>query len=185
MSYKLFVTDLNEFYKDDKNKGIHYDFGQAVVRDKWMKEGRYDELIDFVLENWDSGNCDDFIEPLERKLIEESHGRRFERLWRRIIYYRLGKLLDTLKDYSSKNKNVDISEIEKIDTSDFNMFSVDSYKDIKRVLAFRRRFLLDGIRKYKNGLTTLKNNIAVKQLEDFEFQVVGLVKSKMSLKNWR
>ena len=181
MSYKQFVTDLNEFYKDDSHKGIHYELGQTIVRDNWIKNGRYDELIDFILENWDSGNCDDFIQPLEEKLIAESHIKRFTRLWRRIIYFRLVKFLDTLKDF----KKVDITAIDKIDVSNFNMLSVDSYKDSKKVLAFRRDFLLKGITKFRKGLKSLGDDMTLTELDELEYGTTNFDKTKLVLKNWR
>jgi hypothetical protein len=46
--------------------------------------------------------------------------------------------------------------------SNFNMFSRDSYKDLKRVLAFRRWFAIDGLTKMQNGL------LALNQIEDSE-----------------
>lgn len=180
MSYKQFVTDLNEFYKDKNNKGTHYEIGQTIIRDVWIKNGRYDELIDFILENWDSGNCDDFIEPLEKKLIEQSHIKKYKRLWRKIICFRLIKLLDTLKDI----KGFKISEIERIDVTDFNMFSGDSYKDTKRVLAFQRKFLISGLNKYKIGLLQLKADNEIEELNQLENSVSKLDVSKIEKKNW-
>ena len=185
MSYKEFVSDLNDFYKDSNNKGTHYEIGQTIVRDNWIKNGRYDELIDFILENWDSGNCDEFIEPFEKKLIAESHISRLKRLWRRIIYYRLIKLTDTLNIYNEQNRKVDISALDKTDVSDFNMFSVDSYKDIKRVLAFRRQFLLSGIEKYKNGLIKLKEEKEILELNELDSGARNLDKTKLNPKKWR
>lgn len=180
MSYKQFVTDLNEFYKDKNNKGTHYEIGQTIIRDVWIKNGRFDELIDFILENWDSGNCDDFIEPLEKKLIDESHLKRYKRLWTKIICFRLIKLLDTLKSF----KSFDLNEIQRIDVSDFNMFSVDSYNDTKRVLAFQRKFLLSGIHKYQIGLLKLKADRELAELNDLETAVIKLDASKIVKKNW-
>jgi hypothetical protein len=180
MSYKQFVKDLNEFYKDKNNKGTNYEIGQTIIRDAWIKNGRYDELIDFILENWDSGNCDDFIEPFEKKLIEESHIKQYKRLWKKIIYFRLLKLLDTLKDIKFFNLN----EIERTDVSDFNVFSVDSYKDTKRVLAFRRKFLISGLHKYRIGLLQLKAENEIEALNQLENAVSNLDVSKIEKKNW-
>ena len=184
MSYKQFVTDLNEFYKNNKNKETHYEVGQTVIRDKWIKDRRYDELIDFILENWDSGNCDDFIEPLEKKLVNESHIVGFEKLWRKIIYYRLHKFLETYYDYKKVFKKVDLASIEEIDSSNFNMFSVESYNDLKRVLAFRRQFLLKGIEKYKKGLLKLNDEKELLKLNDLVLGVRNLDITKIRKDNW-
>ena len=180
MSYKQFVTDLNKFYKDNNNKGTHYEIGQTIIRDNWLKDGRFDELIDFVLENWDSGNCDDFIEPLEKKLIAESHINRYKRLWTKIISYRLKKYTNALENYLKLRSKPNISELEKFDTSKFNMFSSDSYKDAKIVLSFHRKFLLTGLQKYKAGLLQLKADSELEKVT----KVAKLEPIKLEVKNW-
>ncbi|OIR03449.1 hypothetical protein GALL_145210 [mine drainage metagenome] len=185
MSYKLFVSELNNFYKLDSNKEVHYEIAQKIIRDNWIKKGLYDELIDFVIENWDSGNCDDFIEPFEKILLKESHIQRFKKLWGKIIYNRLVKLNDTLSDFKNKNLQINVSEIDKIDVSGFNIFSVDSYKNIKRVLAFRRQFLLDGLAKYREGLTSFNDKNALEKIDHLQIGLKSLDKSKLKSKNWR
>jgi len=175
VSYKKFVTDLNEFYKDKKNNETHYEIAQKIIRDNWLDSSRYDELISFTLKNWDSGNCDDFIEPLEEKLIIHNHLNKFKLLWTKILIYRITNLIDSL----TGKKNIQLNEIELIDVSDFNMYSVESYSDANRVLAFRRDFVLKGIEKYKNGLLRLHDQAELEKIMQLEIAVKNLDKANI------
>lgn len=184
MSYKLFIKDLNDFYKKNANSGIHYEIAQKHVRDIWLKNNRYDDLIDFILENWDSGNCDDFIEPLEDKLLLENKITEFNKLWRRILYYRLTKMISALDFCKKQFISIEVSELIKINVSDFNMYSVDSYNDPIRVLAFSRHFLLQGIEKYKKGLIRLKATDDLNSLMEMQQGVSNLDKTNLKIKSW-
>lgn len=162
-NYSKFLDDLEVFYRDRKLKDITNkipnDDALAAVRDKWMEQGKITELISFIHTNWDGGNCDEFIKPLETLLISTKQVDLYKHLWTKLLKYRLYALWSSLDDLKASSKHVDIAEIASIDTSDFNMFSRDSYKDSKRVVAFRRRFAIEGLTKMKLGLM---------ELEDFE-----------------
>lgn len=162
-NYSKFLDDLEVFFLDRKLKGltdqIPNDHALAAVRDKWMEQGKIAELISFIHTNWDSGNCDEFIEPLENLLIRTKQVELYKHLWTRLLKYRLSALWSALDDLKASSKHVDMAEIASIDTSDFNMFSRDSYKDLKRVVAFRKRFSIEGLTKMQSGLI---------ELDDFE-----------------
>jgi len=158
-NYSKFLDDLNDFYKDRKAKGIVDKTSNeevlAIIRDKWIREGKLTELISFVHTNWDSGNCDEFIQPLTTLLIETKQVELFKTLWIKILKYRLTALWNSFGDLKRQTKNIDPTEIASIDISDFNMFSIDSYKDLKRVVSFRRQFAIDGLTKFRDGLLQL------------------------------
>src|ERR1043166_1953389 len=89
MSYAKFLNDLNAFYKEDANKGIHYETAWGIVRDTWIKDGRLEELVKFLLTNWNEGNCDQFIAPIERHLKVTRNQELFVKMWRGILKNRL------------------------------------------------------------------------------------------------
>ena len=95
-NYSNFLDDLNDFYVERKSKGIvekiSNDDALAVVRDKWIQQGKLTELISFIHTNWDSGNCDEFIEPFSALLIDTKQADLFKTLWIKIIKYRLTAL---------------------------------------------------------------------------------------------
>lgn len=184
-NYSKFLDDLNNFYIDRKSKGIFEqisnDNALAAIRDKWIHQGKLTELISFIHTNWDSGNCDDFIEPLTALLIETNQADLFKTLWIKIIKYRLTALWTSFNDLKVQGKNIDLPEIAAIDTSNFNMFSRESYKDLKRVLAFRRQFAIDGLTQFKNGLFILNHTADSNKLSNFINNVSNLKRSTFKL----
>lgn len=140
MSYSKFLDDLNVFYKSRLAEGvtekIDPDIALAAVRDQWMQQDKIKESISFIHTNWDSGNCDEFIKPLEEHLVKTNQADTFKALWTRILKYRLSDLWSSGSALKAQSKGLDLGEISSIDTSDFNMFSKESYRDLKRVIAF-------------------------------------------------
>ncbi|WP_153799696.1 hypothetical protein [Foetidibacter luteolus] len=179
-NYSKFLNELNSFYIDRKAKGlvdkIANDEALAVIRDKWMREGKLAELISFIHTNWDSGNCDDFIEPLQSLLISTNQVELFITLWTKIIKYRLTALWTSLSDLRKQENKINLTEIVSIDTSNFNMFSKDSYKDLKKVVAFRRWFAIDGLTKVQKGL------LALNQIEESE-KIINIMTNVRNLKS--
>ena len=184
-NYSKFLDDLNEFYKDRIAKGvvdkISNDDALAFIRDKWIQEGKLTELISFIHTNWDSGNCDDFIEPLTALLIDKKQVHLFKTLWSKVLKYRLIALWKSMDDLKSQTENINLLSITAIDTSDFNMYSKDSYKDLRRVLAFRRRFAIDGLTKFRNGLLTLNQKDDVSKLSNYIDNVSRLKRSTFKI----
>jgi hypothetical protein len=184
-NYSKFLDDLNDFYVDRKAKGIvekiSNDDALAAVRDQWIQQGKLTELVSFIHTNWDSGNCDEFIQPLTVLLIDTKQIDLFKTLWIKILKYRLTALWSSFADLKTQTKNVDLTGIAAIDTSNFNMFSRDSYKDLKRVLAFRRQFAIDGLTKFRTGLLELNQTDDANKLADFIKDVSNLKRSTFKL----
>lgn len=153
MSYSKFLNAAEEYSRQRKNKGLpilHYEKSFENVRDLWISEKRYSELIAFILENWDSGNCDDFIEPLRMVLIKEKEIQNLKKLWKGVIQYRLNKLWSVYQAF--KGIEIDIGQLEQIDLSDFHSTRKDFYDIPIRTLAFCRRFTIQGLNDYKSDL---------------------------------
>jgi hypothetical protein len=128
MSYSKFLDDLNSFYKDSCHKNVHCEIAWGIVRDERIKKGNLEALILFTLENWDLGNCDDFIPPLENHLFQTNNLELYKKLWKGIIKIRLNRLND---DFGRERKEFllkgiirfkkglehfnDLAEIEKLD----------------------------------------------------------------------
>ncbi len=159
MSYSEFLNDLNSVIKNDNAKGIGDKMTTedvfATVRDQWIQRGKINELISFIHKNWDSGNCDDFIAPLETYLIKKGQAETYIHLWKKILNYRLSNLWTYVKQYKKKFGEPDVEKIKAADISGFNEFSTESYKDLKQVVAYHRQFAIDGLSKMKNGLLKL------------------------------
>lgn len=180
-NYSKFLDDLNDFYLDRKTKGIVEKISNedalALVRDQWIQQGKLTELVSFIHTNWDNGNCDEFIQPLTELLIDTKEIDLFKALWVKIIKYRLTALWSSFSDLKAETKNIVLTEIAAIDTSNFNMFSKDSYRNLKRVLAFRRQFAIDGLTKFRNGLLALNQTDDANRISSIISDVSNLKRS--------
>jgi len=129
---------------------IHYEKLFEEVRDKWIQEKRYKELIGFILEEWDSGNCDDFSKPLSKHLLDNKDLQLFKQLWKGIIRNRLEKLWRDVDSQRTSYPNITLNKIVNTNIKNYNQFS--SSESLERTLAWRRLYIMDGINEFIAGL---------------------------------
>ena len=177
MSYSKFLDDLNDFYKDRHERGlkekVSYEESQNVVRDQWLKDGRHQELISYVLENWDSGNCDDFIKPLVDILIQRRDSNLLKRLWKGVIRHRIEMARAYFSNLQEHFPDMKAEALDKVDLSNFNLRS--SNEDIRRVAAFRRQFALNGISEFIGHLSQLGETEEIDRVKEL-YQSVYLMR---------
>ena len=107
MSYGKFLDesgDLNDWRRKNNLPDQHYEKTFADLRDIWIKDKRYSELIAFIHENYDSGQWDEFFEPLEKHLIGNKLGKEFIKFWKGILRHRFSSLWDWNKRFHQKTK---------------------------------------------------------------------------------
>jgi hypothetical protein len=159
MSYGKFLDDWTKHSRQREKNNLpsqSMEEGFADVRDKWLADKRYKELIAFIIENWDSGNCDDFSRPFSKHLIDNNELTFFKQLWKGIIRNRLEKLWRDV-EYQRKNyPNITIERIINTDIKNYNQFS--SNESLERTLAWRRLYIIDGINEFISGLKILNDN---------------------------
>ena len=158
MSYGKFQKEAGIYSKwRDKNNlpYLGYEKIDEIIRDKWIKDKRYRELIAFILENWDSGNCDDFSKPLCKHLIENKELILFKRLWKGIIRHRLDKFWNRCEYFKQIFPKNTIDVINNINLKGFNQFSAN--ESIERQIAWSRLFIIEGINEFINGLEILND----------------------------
>lgn len=155
---------------------IHYEKLFAEVRDKWIQEKRYGELIAFIIEEWDSGNCDDFIEPLVNELIRTNESRLFKQLWKSIFKHRLDKLWMLYKHLVEIEPDQNWEKIASINLKGFGFTTKNFYDDRKKVVAFYRQFTLEGLSKYRAGLQQLSDNEELERVDKLIDTVTHLQK---------
>ena len=90
----------------------------------------------FVHTNWDSGNCDSFIEPFEEVLISRGDVVRYKKLWGNILRWRLMNLVRFLTYLKKENPKFDWLTISQIDVTDFAVHDRRSYEDSSRVVSY-------------------------------------------------
>lgn len=176
MSYSVFLDELNEYYK--YNKQLRPDFKPTMdealnsVRDNWLVNGKFKELVSFILQNWDSGNCDEFMKPLVDILIKENKPTLFKQLWKGVLRNRVDKVWNNLEILKESYPYFVVEELDKIDLANFNQFS--SKEDIWRRVAFHSKYTLNGISEFISGLTILNQNEEIIKANQF-FQTIFLL----------
>ena len=164
MSYGKFLDDWTRHsrLREKNNLPVQtMEEGFADVRDKWLADKRYKELMAFILENWDSGNCDDFSRPFSKHLIDKHELQLFKQLWKGIIRHRLEKLWGHYSYLKEIHSNISVESIKAVDISGFNQFS--SKESIQRRVAWERLFVIDGINEFIAGLKILNDNEEVEK----------------------
>lgn len=158
MSYGKFQKEAGVYTNwRSKNNLPYLDWKKVdeIIRDKWISDKRYKELIAFIIENWDSGNCDDFSRPLSKHLIYNKELNLFKRLWKGIIRNRLEKLWRDV-DYQRENyPSITLNIILKTNLKNYNQYSSD--ESLERTLAWRRLYIIEGINEFIAGLTELND----------------------------
>lgn len=153
MSYGKFLDDwtkLSRLRVKNNLPSLTMDEGFAAVRDKWLIEKKYKELIAFIIDNWDSGNCDDFSRPFSKHLIDKNELIPFKQLWKGIIRNRLEKLWRDVEYQKTNYPNITLNRIINTDIKNYNQFS--SNESLERTLAWRRLYIIEGINEFIAGL---------------------------------
>jgi hypothetical protein len=141
MSYHRFTAALGALISERQNEGLPALEGDELLyaaRDVWLGQGRLSELVSFTVQNWDSGNGDEFMKPLIAALVEARRVDLLKLLLSTVIQQRCEQLAPYVE------KGLAWRELDAIDVTGFNMFSPASYADERRAAAFHRRYALDA-----------------------------------------
>ena len=179
MSYGKFLDDWSKHSKLREKNNLPnqtMEEGLTDVRDKWLNDKRYKELIAFIVKNWDSGNCDDFSKPFSKHLIDNKELALFKQLWKGIIRNRLEKLWRDV-DYQRKNyPNITLNKIVRTNIENYNQFS--SNESLERTLAWRRLYIMDGINEFIAGLEKFNDKEEIEKQTSLLSIVLNLDKPK-------
>lgn len=160
MSYGKFLDEAGELYRvRSKNNSANIDIDKIheETRDIWIKNKRYSELIAFIHENWDSGQWDEFFEPLENHLIQNKLEREFIKFWKGLIRIRVNDLWDYLKYYKE---------------------SGNCYQNWTERISNQHKLIIDGIERFKKGLTIFNNETEISKLNSILDNVNSLERPK-------
>ena len=149
MSYGKFLDDWTKHsrLREKNNLSIQtMEEGFADVRDKWIEDRKYKELITFILENWDSGNCDEFSRPFSKHLVDNKDLSLYKRLCKGIIRNRLEKLWGHFGYLKDVLPNISVDKIKEVNIDNFNQFSAK--ESIERRVAWERKYIIDGINEF-------------------------------------
>ena len=179
MRYGKFLDELGDLYEWRRKNNLpdqHYKKTFADLRDIWIKDKRYSELIAFIHENWDSGNGDDFFNPLSTHLIKENELSYYKKLWKGVLRHRINNLWYRHKFILQEYPNITLDEIKATDIKGFNQFS--SKESVLRRLAWERKYTLKGIEEYKQGLIRLNDSTEIEKVENLYKSIYNLNKPR-------
>jgi hypothetical protein len=182
MSYSKFLDDWTKHIRWREKNNLPSQTtaeGFADVRDKWLVDKRYGELISFIMENWDSGNCDDFSRPFSKHLIDCKELNLYKRLWKGIIRHRLDKLWRDVDYQKAIYPNITLDNIINTSIKNYNQFS--SNESIERTIAWRRLYIIDGINEFIEGLQILNDKKEIDKQTSLLAIVSNLEKPKPKL----
>lgn len=162
MSYGKFLDEsgeLNEWWKKNNLTDQHYEKTFEDLRDIWIKDNRFSELIAFIHENWDNGQWDKFFEPLENYLIENRLEKEYLKFWKGILRHRFSSLWERNKEFGNKK---------------------NAWDGTQKTYEYQK-FTLEGLFRFKKGLITLDLEDEIKKVDDLITTVNNLEKPKPKL----
>jgi hypothetical protein len=139
------------------SKFLDSEGSEEEIRDRWIIEKRYSELSAYIHDNWDLGQWDVFFEPFEKHLLENNLEKEYVKFWKGILRNRLEILWDWNKEFGKKTEDWDGTK-----------------KTLKA-----QQFTLEGLDRFKKGLTFLNSQKELRKLELLEKSVIELKKPKI------
>jgi len=120
------------------------------VRDRWIQEEKYEQLVGAVLANWTSGNCVDFMKPLSASLLQAEEQSLHRKLWARTIKRQIDAAFSSYAYLRSSSPTFE--EIIEADCTGFNEFDFNDYDDRKRATSFLMNRLVESLHLWREEL---------------------------------
>lgn len=156
MSRTKFIKDTTDYFywRQKNNLPVHISVFNIdkFIRDKWISENRHNELISYILDEWDNGDFNehtDFIEEYEIYLLKNKLSKEFIKLWKGILRIRIESLWWYFKTCKLNN----------------NKFISKNPEVRLRETAKRQNRVVEGIERFVKGLESLEKNQEVLKLE--------------------
>jgi hypothetical protein len=105
-----------------------------AVRDKWISEGRYLDLVRVIVANWTSGNCVAFMAPLGAALVEAGEAELHRHLWSRTIKRQVATFFNAFDRIQGEKPPY--LRLLNLDTQGFAEGDPASYRNPERAAAF-------------------------------------------------
>lgn len=174
MSYRRFVNELEALIKKDKENASYQADSKdylLILVNKWADEGRFQELIDYIKENYNAGNCDEYIEYF-RKVLKESNSLEYlVKLWIAVLNNRIKTLNDSVSSYSSEITNFSTEEAKEVNYFDYKLFRTNPSKNnISHRIGFLTYCILQGCYMFLEDLRVFKS-------ASIQHEVIALIAS--------
>lgn len=167
MSRQKFIKESDEcfYWRQKNNLPVHkdiFDIDEHIFR-KWITENRHDELIAYILDEWDNGQCTGIVEEYQNYLVEKNLKNEYCKLWKGFISIRL----DYLWSY--------ISLVKK------NSQFISSNPEVrKKRISNDQKFVTDGINQFIEGLVLLEEFSEIEKMIQLRNSIEKLEKPKAS-----
>ncbi len=187
MSYSKFLDDWSkvreEYLEKNPGKNISWDLTESITRDKWIAEKKYNEFIAYVLENYDSGNCIQFILPFSEHLVKNNEITLYKKLWKGVIRINLSELWKFLDNLRIEYPKIQLEKIIKISITDkikkeFKEKPGQAYQNETNVVAYHRYYTLQALEHYENGLQQFSETKELDKVKAIRIGVLNLEKPK-------
>lgn len=121
-----------------------------AVRDKWIAERRYLDLVRAITANWTSGNCGAYMAPLTGRLVAEGEVDLHRHLWTRTVKRQATALFHVLA--SIQDGKPRYLRLLNLDTSGFEETNSADYGNAERAAAFLLQRLTGDIARWRSEL---------------------------------
>lgn len=138
-----------------------------AVRDKWIAEKRYADLVRAITANWTAGNCVDYMAPLSQALLAAGEFDLHRHLWTRTIKRQVTTFFHKLAWVSGTKPRY--LRLLNLDTSSFIETDPASYLDRERAAAFLLQRLHADLGRWKDELRSA--NLPTDEPEQIERRV--------------
>jgi len=121
-----------------------------LVRDKWLEERRYKDLVVAVLANWTSGNCVDFMRPISEALLRSNEQSLHRSLWARTINRQVASAFNSYAHLRASGPTFE--ELTQVDFQGFNEFDINDYDDRGRATSYLMNRLVQSLLMWRDEL---------------------------------
>lgn len=144
MSRKEFFADWDKIDNERKKQNLpllKYRKIWEIVRDNWIETGKINALIKFICDEFDSGQWDEFHEPLERHLISTGKIQQFKYFWNELLRIRIN-------DYQYYKR-------ESLKAIKRDKLQLTIHPDFKVTILEFQENIMDGFERLNRGLKDL------------------------------
>lgn len=124
-----------------------------AVRDLWIAQGRYEDLVRAITANWTSGNCVDYMAPLTDALIAAGEFDLHRHLWTRTIKRQVETFFHVLGRAGSPPPAY--LRLRNLDTAGFVDTDPAAYRRPERAAAFLLQRLSRDLARWRDELRSV------------------------------
>jgi len=121
-----------------------------AVRDQWIRERRFTDLVKAILANWTSGNCVAYMAPLSEALVAAGEFELHRHLWSRTVKRQVATFFHVLG--SVEKPKAQYLRLLNLDTEGFVETDPAAYRRPERAAAFLLQRLSADLHRWKDEL---------------------------------